>query len=186
MPDLGSGFAPLHGREWKKYREEKRDARATKAQRGAQQMRNNGAQKRNAARNRVTHQSQSQSQSQEPRTKNQSQSQKKKISSEPQAASEPPILIFPTVGMGGKTWGLRPCKVQELSAAFPGVDVLAECRKALAWCEANPAKRKTHKGLAAFLFRWMEKCQNRGGSVGTARRNTQADEDMTLTDEDLR
>ncbi len=88
--------------------------------------------------------------------------------SEPlRAAAEPAILDFPVVGKkDGNLWSLTAHKVQELSAAFPGLDVLAESRKALAWCNANPSRRKTVRGMAAFLYRWMERAQNgsRGGS----------------------
>lgn len=90
-----------------------------------------------------------------------------KVSSEPlRADSEPPVLQFPVVGKGGNIWTLTADKVRELSAAFPSVDVLAESRKALAWCNANPSKQKTVRGMPAFLFRWMEKTQN-SGRVGT-------------------
>lgn len=75
-----------------------------------------------------------------------------------------PILEFPTVGKDAKPWPLTDAHVAEWRQAFPGVDVSAECRKALAWIDANPAKRKTVRGMPAFLFRWLERCQNRGGS----------------------
>ena len=79
----------------------------------------------------------------------------------PLAASEPSLMEFPTVGKV-KSWGLTQRVVDTLSAAFPGMDVLAQCRKAKGWCEANTAKRKTPGGMERFLFGWMERNQNRG------------------------
>lgn len=55
-------------------------------------------------------------------------------------------------------------RVAEWAAAFPGVDVMTESRKALAWLNANPRQIKTWDGMPRFLFAWMSRAQNRGGS----------------------
>jgi hypothetical protein len=90
--------------------------------------------------------------------------------SEPPAASEqsdPIVFLFPVVGRKGRKgpteWPLRQSKIAEYAGVYPGVDVLAESRKALQWCRDNPTKRKTPRGMPAFLNRWFEKSQNRGG-----------------------
>lgn len=84
------------------------------------------------------------------------------------ASSGPPVLTFPTVGTGAREWPLTAAKLAEWAAAFPGVDVLAECRKARQWCVDNPARRKTPRGMAAFLGRWLGKAQEKsGGARGT-------------------
>ncbi len=80
-------------------------------------------------------------------------------SSATQSAAEP-LLVFPTVGQGLKTWGLTEAHVAEWREAFPGLDVLAECRKALAWVKAN--QRKTAKGMPAFLVNWFNRAVQRG------------------------
>ncbi len=76
--------------------------------------------------------------------------------------AEQSILTFPTSGKV-KAWDLFPSKVRELQDAFPALDVVAEARKALAWVQANPAKRKTSNGMSRFLFGWMGRTQDRGG-----------------------
>ncbi|HTU20242.1 MAG TPA: hypothetical protein VMG10_19415 [Gemmataceae bacterium] len=96
------------------------------------------------------------------------------VSSEPASpASEPTpsppskekiILTYPTVGKGAKEWHLSEGKLREYQEAFPGVDALAECRAALQWCRDNTPKRKTPRGMAAFLTRWLTKAQNSGGA----------------------
>ncbi len=51
------------------------------------------------------------------------------------------------------------------STAFPGVDLMAEIRKAHAWEASNPARSK--KDRKAFLNRWLSKAQDqRGGQDG--------------------
>lgn len=69
------------------------------------------------------------------------------------------LLVFPTVGEG-KAWALTPQKLEEYRQAFPGLDPLRECKKALQWCVDNPAKRKTPRGMPSFLFRWLSRSQN--------------------------
>lgn len=98
---------------------------------------------------------------------------KDRCSEPPLAASEqavsshdPPLMTFPTVGKDAAPWPLTRAQVDSWHQAFPGVAVLAECRKALAWCEANPAKQKTPRGMPKFLFGWLERSQNSAGGRG--------------------
>lgn len=88
-------------------------------------------------------------------------------------ASEPAdgdiVLTYPIVGKGPKTWPLTGAKVREYAEAFPGVDVVAECRKALLWCRDNPTKRKTARGMPRLLAGWLGKAQDRAGAAGQSR-----------------
>jgi len=91
-------------------------------------------------------------------------------SAEPSADAESPAPVvsgFLTSGKG-VTWDLRVDLFGELQDAYPGVDILAEARKAKAWCMANPTRRKTARGMPRFLNQWLEKCQNGAGSVRAA------------------
>jgi hypothetical protein len=90
------------------------------------------------------------------------------------SAASPAFLTFPTIA-GKKTkareWVLHEDYVSEMAAAFTGVDVRAECQKALVWVRANPTKCKTADGMREFLFKWMCRSQNSpsGGNGGTNR-----------------
>ncbi len=92
------------------------------------------------------------------------------LEAEPSASGEPEaVLEFPIVGktqklLGAGGWSLTKTKLIEYQESFPGVDVLAECKKALQWTRDNPANRKTKSGMPAFLCRWLSKVQDRGGS----------------------
>lgn len=85
---------------------------------------------------------------------------------EPSNESTNALLTFPTVGLAGKSWPLMPAQVTRWCEAFPDLDVLSECRRALAWIEANPAKRKTAGGMTAFLVRWLNQTVDQGRSRG--------------------
>ncbi len=95
------------------------------------------------------------------------------------------VLIFPTVGTGQKEWALTSSHMAGFKEAFPGVDVLAECRKARLWCESNPAKRKTARGMPRFLQGWLERAQNAGKGDGKVSANGKPHQCQPPTDADL-
>lgn len=80
-------------------------------------------------------------------------------------ASSAPVLVFPTVGTSS-TWGLSSTQVAEWQGLFPNIDVLSEMRKAVAWVLANPAKRKTAKGMPRFLVSWLMRVVDTGRRQG--------------------
>ena len=96
-----------------------------------------------------------------------------KDSSEPETtpASEPPIFTIPCVGDGLKEWPLMQEKVREWAGSYPGVDVVAEIRKAKQWILDNRPRAKTFKGMPSFINRWLSKAQDnqkgvRNGNIG--------------------
>lgn len=88
------------------------------------------------------------------------------LPSEPAETLEPIVMTFPTVGVE-KRWDMKNGHLNSLMRGFPSLDVLAECAKALAWCDANATRRKTPKGMPKFLYGWMERAQNKGGAAQT-------------------
>jgi hypothetical protein len=99
----------------------------------------------------------------------QEQEQEQDSCAEPAVAAPAPVPEVPALlvfGCSGEpdSWGLTQQHVDEWTAAYRAVDVLSEARKALAWINANPTKRKTSRGMAKFLVGWMSRCQDRGGS----------------------
>lgn len=68
-----------------------------------------------------------------------------------------PFLSFPTAGHP-QTWVLTTEQVAEWSELYPGLDVEAECRKALAWIKAN--HRKTSRGMPRFLVSWLNRAND--------------------------
>lgn len=92
----------------------------------------------------------------------------KNICAETDAVSPPtlpPVLEFPTDGER-VLWVLTEAQVASWAQLYPNTDVLGECRKAKAWVEASPQRRKTASGMARFLVNWLNQTTNRGG--GTA------------------
>lgn len=77
----------------------------------------------------------------------------------------PPVLRFPCVGSGASGWSLTVEQVERWREAYPAVDIVAEARRALAWVEANPSRRKTAGGMQRFLNNWLSRSQDRGGTA---------------------
>jgi hypothetical protein len=77
----------------------------------------------------------------------------------------PPLMLFECVGGRNSTdrqWKLTQQFVDELQSQFPAVDVMAQCRLALGWTKNNPERRKTATGMPNFLWRWMNREQDKG------------------------
>jgi hypothetical protein len=86
-------------------------------------------------------------------------------SSEALTRSEPAFLVFPTVGTGKKAWALMERQLAEWTEAYPNLDIKAEARKALAWIQANPGRRKTDRGMLSFLVNWLNRATDHGGAT---------------------
>ena len=81
----------------------------------------------------------------------------------------PAVLVFPVVGPFGPGWPLTQGRIDEWRALFPDLDVLAQCRAALAWITASPTRRKTAKGMPRFLVGWLTRSNDRGGRIADTR-----------------
>lgn len=70
------------------------------------------------------------------------------------------MMTYATKG-NQRTWTLTPAQVDVWQTVYPAVDVAAECRKAWAWIDANPSRRKTGARMKAFLVAWLNKAAPR-------------------------
>ena len=58
--------------------------------------------------------------------------------------------------------------VDSYAELYPAVDVKQELRGMKGWCQANPTKRKTRKGISRFINNWLARTQDKGGSKTTS------------------
>lgn len=61
-------------------------------------------------------------------------------------------------------YGVSQKEIDEYIGLYPAVDVMQELRSMKGWCWANTAKRKTRRGIRAFINNWLSKAQNKGGN----------------------
>lgn len=90
------------------------------------------------------------------------ESESKEDSTEPQAPSVPPVICLPL--NDGTDFSVTVEQCQEWAGLYPAVDVIQQLRAMRGWLDANPQKRKTKRGIKAFVVRWLAKEQDKGGS----------------------
>lgn len=78
----------------------------------------------------------------------------------PEEASELPSAEIPL--NDGSEFPVYLRDVEEYAALYPAVDVVQELRKIRGWCLANPSRRKTRRGVKAFINSWLCREQDKG------------------------
>jgi len=83
--------------------------------------------------------------------------------SSPSVSIDFSALAYPTFPcsrgrrLGPQVWELTDAFVEELSAAYPDVNITGECRRAWEWVMCNLSRRKTANGMKDFLRRWVDR-----------------------------
>lgn len=73
--------------------------------------------------------------------------------------------------LGNALYQVSMKEIEAMSRAFPAVDVRAELARAALWLNANPANRKTPKGIKRFMASWLGRAQDRAPRVPAAAPN---------------
>ena len=68
----------------------------------------------------------------------------------------PVVLWYPTRG-SIRRWALSDGQLYVWQKVYPHLDVLKECRKAWAWVDASPQRRKTAPRMRQFLVGWFNR-----------------------------
>lgn len=76
--------------------------------------------------------------------------------------ASPVAVTFPCDG-NPDHYDVTEAWVAEQAKAFPSLDVLGQVRRALAWVNASPERRKTARGMPKFLVGWLGRAQDNGG-----------------------
>ena len=82
-------------------------------------------------------------------------------SAEPETVS-PPVITLPL--NDGSFYSISQEQCHEWAGLYPAVDVIQQLRSMVGWLNANPSRRKTKRGINAFVNRWLSKEQDKGGS----------------------
>ena len=54
--------------------------------------------------------------------------------------------------------------IDKWAGLYPAVDIMQELRKMAGWCDANPSRRKTKRGVKQFIVGWLAREQDKGHS----------------------
>lgn len=80
-----------------------------------------------------------------------------------------PDPVFLSIPLTSKQFhAITESKVNYYREHYPAVDVEQEIRKMVVWCDANPAKRKTKRGIEAFIASWLSRAQDSAGQRTSA------------------
>lgn len=94
--------------------------------------------------------------------------------STPAAPSEPAVISIPLID---KTeFDVTQSMLDEWEKTYPAVIVIQQLREMRQWCTANPANKKTRRGVTAFIVRWLGREQDKAprvqGGANTAPKTT--------------
>lgn len=78
-----------------------------------------------------------------------------------------PVQVFIRLPLNdGSSHNVTDDDVEHWSKLYPAIDAKQELRNMVGWCEANPSKRKTAKGVKRFIVNWLARAQDNGGTKG--------------------
>lgn len=80
----------------------------------------------------------------------------------PGAEAAPDPIVAELLLNDKTTYAVNEGQVAKWASLYPAVDVMAELRKMVGWCDANPKKRKTRQGIQRFINSWLSKEQDKG------------------------
>lgn len=84
-----------------------------------------------------------------------------------QVRSAPSGKVAGTIPLNtGRQFQVFEEQVQTWAATYPAVDVRQELREIRAWCDSNPSRRKTERGVLKFINAWLAREQDKGGRTG--------------------
>lgn len=75
--------------------------------------------------------------------------------------SEPEADVEALLLNDGSEWRPTKALVAEYVRLYPNVDVKRQFNEMRGWCIANPAKRKTKRGVKRFVNGWLSRAQDR-------------------------
>ncbi len=83
--------------------------------------------------------------------------------------TEEPVFKLP---LADKTeYLIYRADVEHWAGLYPAVDIMQDLRNMLGWLEAKPKRKKTRRGIKAFITGWLAKTQDRGGTKGYGQSN---------------
>ena len=80
----------------------------------------------------------------------------------------------------GEDWQASDEDVLAWQQAYKAIDVFTELDAMACWLEANPAKRKTSRGMKRFVNAWLNRANKTGGSPQQYREPVAEGEPMPL------
>lgn len=100
----------------------------------------------------------------ESKYKSESKEESEYICTEREPVLVPAVFALPL--NDGSDYEITEKQVQEWAELYPAVDIMQDLRKMKGWLQANPAKKKTKRGVLRFITNWFSRTQDKGGNNG--------------------
>lgn|GEM_PF-6837294 len=85
------------------------------------------------------------------------------------AVTEPAVMFIP---LNSGEHGVTQSDIDKYIQLYPAVDISAELRAMIGWCDANTQNRKTASGIKRFINAWLKRAQDKGGNgLGNAQQS---------------
>lgn len=106
-------------------------------------------------------------------------SRDKTICTEPESSVSVPAVI--ELILNDKSlYPITQQDINEWQELYPSVNVLQELRKMKGWLDANPAKRKTSRGIKRFINSWLSREQDKGGTKVYGEKNNEIESESSV------
>lgn len=77
-------------------------------------------------------------------------------------------------------YSVQGSQVAVWSDLYPCVDVTQELKKMKGWLDSNPSRRKTARGIKAFITNWLSREQDKGPSAHALKANKEPKRDVLM------
>ena len=81
---------------------------------------------------------------------------------------EPPLIMLPL--NDGKEYPITTSMAEEWQQLYQATNVVTELRKMRGWLLADPARRKTKRGILRFVTNWLSRAQDSGSRGKTTQK----------------
>lgn len=82
----------------------------------------------------------------------------------------------------GKEWSYTQTQIGDWSNSYPAVDISQQLQNMKQWCISHPQKRKTERGILAFITNWLSKKQDEGPKMFNGFNHSSSSRPLVLTD----
>lgn len=82
---------------------------------------------------------------------------------------------------GGEEYEVQAEEVRMLKHEFKSIDVDAELLNMASWCRANPAKRKTRRGIGRFIHSWLARTEPKRVPMAASHQRFKPGDDLCKT-----
>ena len=99
---------------------------------------------------------------------------------EPDKSAPVPAAVIELILNDKSFYPITQQDINDWAEIYPNVNILQELRKMKGWLDANPAKRKTSRGIKRFINSWLSREQDKGGTKVYGEKNNEIESESSV------